>query len=312
LVALSRVGEIKRLQPRITNLDKRIREQLLKLSASTGPVEMVQLMAEITPMSRFLLGFILEEAVRNENLDILSWAGPGSERWLSYGPKNQEHCFFGFLREALESSSEETFTVYKQAILTWCHEHKACGRRGVTPPLRLVVVWGIRGGSLQEERAINLWKELTSLGVLTRDDVESGLLEVAHSSCSLKQTKALLECWAAIEGDQSKWWMNSPLESVLKCASGFSSRRAAELMRFLLLAGAKTAQQPAASGNGVLLSSRGVRKVSKWLGMTWPELVAWAQEQRSSMKLDCMQDPYSFILDTFFSSPNRQPRATGR
>jgi ankyrin repeat protein len=56
---------------------------------------------------------------------------------------------------------------------------------------------------------------------------------------------------------------------------------AAELMKFLLLSGANPNTSALVRGKTLTPSmERGARNISKWLGMTWDELVKWAQEDR--------------------------------
>ncbi|KAJ5826600.1 hypothetical protein N7447_003363 [Penicillium robsamsonii] len=67
-------------------------------------------------------------------------------------------------------------------------------------------------------------------------------------------------------------------------AAAKKTREAAELMKLLLLAGADPNafhqrtkdSEPKSPGMG-----KGAKQISKWLGMTWDELVKWAAEQRS-------------------------------
>lgn len=70
----------------------------------------------------------------------------------------------------------------------------------------------------------------------------------------------------------------------LMLAAAKMTREGAEMMKLLLLAGAdpnalyqrKKDSEPTTAG-----MERGAQNVSKWLGMTWDELVEWAADQRS-------------------------------
>jgi hypothetical protein len=270
---------------------------------------MVQLMVEICPfLSVKMLSVILQEAVRNEDIDILSWAGPGSQlfhhsiRKYNYFPGN----LAVFTAKALTSSSEEIFQTWKRGMLKWAG---GANVNACIESLGLEEVVTVATGPFRESRMISIWEELASAGVLTYAHVKRALTSVALYSCSLQLTKALLEHGAAVGGRGAGHLM----EVALSIASGYTTKRAAQLMQFLLLAGAKgwRTQSDETGGRTIIASNKlGARKISKWLGMSWDELVAWAQEQRSAMQLDGVRDPYSKIIEAFFSSSKRQARGS--
>ncbi|KAJ5192177.1 hypothetical protein N7449_008319 [Penicillium cf. viridicatum] len=136
----------------------------------------------------------------------------------------------------------------------------------------------------KQERLATALREQASLGNLTTDQLGVGLKVVASSTCSVSIAKVLLDCGAVV--DFRTWksrkctWAKTPL----KLAAAKRTREGAEMMKLLLLAGAdpnvlyqpERASEPTTAG-----MERGAQNVSKWLGMTWDELVEWAADQRS-------------------------------
>jgi hypothetical protein len=312
LVSLGRVDEVERLKLRIANLDESIRKRLVQLAASTGPLKMVQVMVEIGPLTADLLSDILKETVHNGDIDILSWGGPGSPVFQQFIDNPAYGIAYGtdiylthHFVDALKSNSEEIFATWKRALLKWADGANAdkCSEfileRDVLHQMQQ---------PLEEARVIGVWNELGQLGVLRNSDVKGALNTVARGTCSIQQTVVLLELAAATGTTEDL--MGPLLGSLLDSGShGRSTKKGAHITRFLLLAGAKGDHMVIGRGRTRHVSRNiGCQRISRWLGMTWYELVAWAQEQRSAMQLDHVQDPYSKIIEAFFSSGERQTR----
>ena len=97
---------------------------------------------------------------------------------------------------------------------------------------------------------------------------------MASSTCSITLAKALIEYGATVDDRRSSLYLTP-----LHCAARQTSAAAADLMKMLLFAGA---DPEAKAGRAKLRISeeKGAKGISKWLGMSWDELVARAKEER--------------------------------
>ncbi|KAH8879082.1 hypothetical protein GQ53DRAFT_756266 [Thozetella sp. PMI_491] len=126
-----------------------------------------------------------------------------------------------------------------------------------------------------EDRLLTLWKRVGHSTKLTVR--QECFLRVAAGCCSIAKTRVLLELEVEVN-----YRLKQNARSALCFASRKTSKEAAQLCQFLLLSGANP--------NFRWLSSKskfrypyeeaGARGISKWLGMTWDELVKDAKEKR--------------------------------
>ena len=128
-----------------------------------------------------------------------------------------------------------------------------------------------------------LWKRIIK-GVTSKkleSTLGASLGNVAESCCSLALAKALLSYGAPINytnvGD-TKGNYRTPLHRALRR----SRPETAELARFLLYRGANPDTRALKSSVQRVEDEIGAREISKWLGMTWDELVAKVKADREA------------------------------
>ncbi|KAH0562186.1 hypothetical protein GP486_003120 [Trichoglossum hirsutum] len=252
LVTMGKVDEVKCLLPRFGELTPEAKRDLVKLAAFTGPLAMVKLLAEVTFYPEFKGREVLAESMKGENMEVMNWATPKCEDFDLH-----------IVHRAAMDSSADVFEHWKKHF------------SGGTKCCALSVISSIKNPA-HEMRLSALWKERASSGELSLVDLGGALVAVALTSCSVALAKTLLECGADIN-----FKFNRVALTPLHIAAAKSTAAAAKLMRFLLLSGADPNVSSTIGRRGRSPSmERGARNISKWLGMTWDQLVRWAEEQR--------------------------------
>jgi hypothetical protein len=133
-------------------------------------------------------------------------------------------------------------------------------------------------GQTLEARLLGVWRREARCGRFKERSLGKALSEIAQRSCSTTQAKVLLECGAFVDYRKSSSYL-TPLHH----AARKNTLEAAELMKLLLLWGANPRPMSKRStyGKKRISAEVGPCNISKWLGMTWDELVQWAEEERS-------------------------------
>ncbi|KDN66249.1 hypothetical protein CSUB01_06764 [Colletotrichum sublineola] len=106
------------------------------------------------------------------------------------------------------------------------------------------------------------------------EDLTNGLVTVASTTCSITLARALLEA-----GAQVNWRLNDNYVTPLQCAARKTTEEAARLMELLLYHGA----DPTISfKRRKLEGEEGVLQISRWLGISWGELVEKTRSNRET------------------------------
>ncbi|KAH0541602.1 hypothetical protein FGG08_003950 [Glutinoglossum americanum] len=285
LITLGKLDEVGRLLPQFHKLPPEVKHELRKLAAFTGPLAMVQLLLKTLTPTDYHWYSIIAESMKGDNIEVLSWifAEIQTKPCNSYRDMEVHEAAMSF-------STAEVFEIWEKNF----SKSRWYGDPCITsPPL-------IRAtkGPMQQIRLSNLWKERASSGKLSLVDLGAALKAVAETTCSVVLAKALVECGADVNLEKT---INRYKRSPLYIAATKTSEAAAELMRFLLLSGAdpnasvqakrdKENHRYQREETRTPSMERGARNISKWLGMTWDQLVNWAEEQRRKESQD---DPSS-------------------
>jgi ankyrin repeat protein len=118
------------------------------------------------------------------------------------------------------------------------------------------------------------WKNRHLEGVIDKTVVSECLKQVASHSHSVTLGRTLLELGADINYQRL-----STSQTPLQHATKKSSRKAAQFVKFLLLSGADPGITDRKSS---IADEKGAQNISKWLGMTWEELVEFAKAKREA------------------------------
>lgn len=274
LVTMGKLDEVSRLLPRFHKLPDEVKLELKKLAAFTGSLAMARLLMKTDSPTDTVWRDVIVESMKGENIEVLSWAA--SEFKLE---KLGGHALLPIQEAAMSSSAAEVLELWEKNFSKLDLWKSPC----------IVSTYLIRAvkSPMQEIRLSTLWKERALSGELSSKHLSVALKAVAETTCSIVLAKALLECGANINFKST----NTTTKTALHVAATKTTVAAAELMKFLLLSGADPSISAEVRRGGYQVShlrretrtpsmERGAQNISKWLGMTWDQLVKWAEEQR--------------------------------
>jgi hypothetical protein len=276
MIAMGMTDEVKALSPRFKDLEIYLRERLVQEAAFSGPLQIFQCLLdqcnlEGVSFQRLRLLCAIE-SIRGENIEILQWLVPGfyTERKL-YGEK------LDFMHLGANAESTEVFEVWKTYLGTY--------KWGKLPMITEDRVLQRVKDPVKQERLASALSEQASLGHLTTYHLSRALKAVASTNCSVTIARVLLDSGAAVDFRSPNSRGTELMKTPLIAAAAKRTMEGAEMMKLLLLAGAdpsasyqkKRDSEPITAG-----MEPGAKKISKWLGLTWDELVEWAAEQRSN------------------------------
>jgi hypothetical protein len=133
------------------------------------------------------------------------------------------------------------------------------------------------GNLPREEKLLNLINGMCMIETVDKADLGSSLLGVAQSSCSVRLATLLVEAGANVDFRRSDKYI-TPLHH----AARKTSVEAAELMKFLLQRGADP-ELTAGKNKCQIQDEEGAKGISKWLGVSWNELVEQTKKERDDM-----------------------------
>ncbi len=286
LVRADRTTEVKQLLGHFEAMLPALQRQLLRMVSETGSGAMMDVLYNVWVTSTAKVTgdyggpfLILNSAIRSKNLEVVQWilknVGPTSPDGRKYW------TWADIVEPVLESDSEELF----QCFLPEFVQEFTTPRRGerTSPAGRAMSRAIVRATARQpdrERRLILLWDKV-------REGGEGGvklnlgrcLKHVAETCHSIPLAKTLLCYGASIN---STGIGTGTYRTPLECALRKSSPEAAEMARFLLYRGADPEQTSTRSKLESLRDEIGAKRISKWLGMSWDELVAKVYADREA------------------------------
>jgi hypothetical protein len=271
LVTMGKLGEVDRLLPRFRKLPYQVKLELKKLAAFTGSLAMARLLIETDNPADNDWSVVIVESMKGENIEVLSWATSESqpEKFLGFG--------LSPIHEAAMSSSAA------EVLELWEKNFSKLNLWGSPCVVNASLIRAVKS-PMSEIRLSTIWKERASSGELSTAHLSDALREVAETTCSIVLTKVLLECGANVNFKRG----SVISKTALHVAATKTTAAAAELMKLLLLSGADPKISAKTKNRGIHRPTetrtpsmeRGAQNISKWLGMTWDQLVKWAEEQR--------------------------------
>lgn len=167
------------------------------------------------------------------------------------------------LQAILRSGSPEIYRECEEFLVTSCET-------GLIPK----VIGATAGSPNREQLLLSLWEKIDLPTKRGPEHLGSALRTVALTTCSVRLAKTLIEYGAVVDQRLSGHSLTP-----LQYAARRTSAEAAELMKFFLFSGADpNAKAPRAKLK--ISEEKGAQGISKWLGMSWDELVAKAKEER--------------------------------
>lgn len=184
------------------------------------------------------------------------------------------------LKYALVQDSGDIWTIWEKKIVK--HRHSDFGRRIAGSAVICHTVEGTANSELGEKRLKSLWLQLIGTISFSEQRISSALANVGHTTCSVNLATMLIQHGALVN-----YQPQNSYATVLQAAAVHDTLEAAIFMKFLLLQGANpTCKQHKVLKRGRAKSlvpveeERGPRNISRWLGITWEELVAQVRSER--------------------------------
>lgn len=275
MIAMGMTAEVSTLCPRFKTLDKSLRKRLLQEAAFSGSLQMFQCLLDTWNWKDYLLLICANESIKGEHTEVLQWIAPRIPNI------KLSHTYFTdmatFMRLGANTESAEVFEIWKK--------HAASYKLRTSPFIVEETVFQNVKDPVKQERLAGVLSEQASLGQLTTYHLSRALKSVASTTCSVSITKVLLDKGADVDFRSKNWKGNETIKTPLISAAAKRTKEAAEMMRLLLLAGADpnaSFQRNKDSEPKTAATELGAQGISKWLGLTWDELVEWAAEQRSN------------------------------
>jgi hypothetical protein len=142
------------------------------------------------------------------------------------------------------------------------------------------------GNLTREEKLLSLINGMCMTETIDKADLGSSLMSVAQSSCSVRLATLLVEAGANVDFRRSDKYITS-----LHHAARKTSVEAAELMKFLLQRGADP-ELTSGRSKRQIKDEEGAKGISKWLGVSWNELVEQTKKERDDMQAKQISSPH--------------------
>ncbi|KAF5573491.1 Nacht domain-containing protein [Fusarium pseudocircinatum] len=134
----------------------------------------------------------------------------------------------------------------------------------------------------RERMLLRCWEECKALDTIRGRQDNTVLRDIADTTCSVNLARYAIQHGCEVD---AKFQGNSP--TALQFAARKTTQQAADLMKFLLLHGADPTKGTAKRGSSernMIRDQKGARGISKWLGMSWEELVEQTTDERRRFK----------------------------
>jgi len=253
------------------------------LAAKLGSLPMVEL---LNLRHSLLSSEFFEAAVQSGDVSLFRWLLDQSKNIL------QRQNYSIFATAVLKADCQTIYDMWETRFLAGEADpgEKEIYTSNRSKAVQLMPEWEMRSVVLlepcfnavkqnpqYETRLIQTWDKLAKLGYLKSAPLGYALTRLAYSSCSVLLAEALLRLGADVNFPRRE---KSDFRGMtaLHIAARKDSAAAAEFMRFLLQKGADP-NHPWADRNASM--ERGALGISKWLGLTWEELVKISNKKKS-------------------------------
>lgn len=263
LVTANEVKAVEALLPSIITLRDDIQSELWALAAAQNSVSMLQVMSSATNLLKGYEAQILVPAVQNNANEAFAYL-------IKFGLKNGQLSFNGYIMsQILKHGSTDIFQIYNSTPF----------RETVIPIhsnvlysasfwVNMDIFGSTAGDPNKEQLLLQFWKTHGVLEALEKTQLRSALVNLTKSSCSVRIAERLIKAGADVN-----YTRDSRSLTPLHHAARNISQTAAELMEFLLQHGADPDLLPVTATIVRVRDEKGARMISKWLGVSWDELV---------------------------------------
>lgn len=269
LIRLDKVDEVKSILNHFGRLKVNVQEELENFVASSGSASMAQVLCNgsYRRITKYCTSSI--EALNFETLRY--FLSKINEKAIDY------LTFKRFLQAILQSGSLEIFKECENYIINSLLKKGETGQTLMPTCVSVEVIRTTAKNPDREHFLLSIW---AALGMGDKNErfwkrQSEGLRNVARTTCSLVLAKPLLENGAEVDFTITNGNSPTPLHQ----AARHDSPQAAELMKFFLYNGANPELCP--QYRKIKISDeKGPRNISKWIGMSWDELVEMVKVDR--------------------------------
>jgi hypothetical protein len=217
---------------------------------------------------------------------ILSARGTDRKKYLD---NHVDQCRANGLSEVLAKGNDEMLDLFCKWV------EKDILKKKIKPYLVYSAMIAATAGDVYKEQILlKLWTKVPSRWWANMY-WKNAILNVASTTCSINLAKFLIEKGVPVDWRNSKAGITSIVHAARK-----TNAEAAELVRFLLCNGAETVVEIVIGDNSYIRrhpdeadikrsqihvsEQKGARQISKWLGVSFDELVAQAKEARRGLE----------------------------
>jgi hypothetical protein len=279
LVRVGDAGSVSLIMSNMTSISPAFHVELLQLAISSGSIPTIEALFEGKLNETPAYGlFLLEHAAKAKDMNLLRWRCITEAQSLPEHLKSNGYVLrLGKPFQEVEVDSITSWKKMNTAVITsqsseifdiWVETLVAR-----TPALAFQTMAFIDTSEYpeQEARLLALWQSSTVSKSVTNKVISQAFADVAQGCCSLAKGEVLLELGADVNYRSKK---NGP--TPLQWASRKTTHKGAEFIKFLLMRGA----DPATSClSGYARDESGAAGISKWLGVSFDELVEWAKAE---------------------------------
>ncbi|KAH7255143.1 uncharacterized protein BKA55DRAFT_563482 [Fusarium redolens] len=289
LIESNQVQIITSLTPRLDSLERSVQRELSNYAARMGSSSILQLFHDCGLLTRAFVkgsdlewdafGDLAQNAVRSESVSLskvlLRWCAILDLRVkakfrFQLATKN-------ILSTIIAVQSQDLFDLWKPRL----------GNGFGIPGTAADTAHGLAfQGAIattenipnRERMLLEIWQEFKVLDTIAARARDKILASIASSTCSINLTRYALNNGCKVDAQSS---YNSL--TALQIAARNTTEQAAKLMEFLLLQGADPDKGTAKKRIG---EEKGARQISRWLGVTWEQLVERTTKKRHRNEKD--------------------------
>jgi hypothetical protein len=300
IIKTNNLGVFKVLVQQFTKLPTDIKIEACKVAASAGSLSILEMMLPDDILIK-RHGIVDYRALKQLFTDMVNYTIQGGSietfRYiLSHFTTDIRFRYYGHISQALpavlKSDSDAIFEEWESHVDS---SEKKPSRDKRPHEFNFMTENIIKATARQpnrEELLLSFWKKLDLQNSCGKGYLGITLASVASTTCSINLATYLLDCGADVDHR-----ITSKHKTPLHHAARQDSAAAAEFMKFLLLKGAKPNnsagghrtcgyKKKGISATIEIRAEIGAKNISKWLNVSWDELIAEVEEERQRPKPD--------------------------
>jgi hypothetical protein len=264
--------------------DRESKYAILTEIAARGSLCQLRLAQELLGMTAYNYGLqhdkIVASAIKSQNEECFEFLVKDCIQHLRL--QNMSYpVLSGYFDGVLCSDSIEIYKIwekYAREDIDICVAKRRSKALVASHYATTTIISATAGNVQREQLLLNFWNGKGIIEAMDKKYLGSILGNVAQTSCSVRLATCLIEAGANVDHRYSSRYMTA-----LHHAARKTSAEAAELMKFLLQHGADPEIEAGRSERRIR-DEKGAKGISKWLGISWDELVEQSKKEREGMQ----------------------------